>query len=429
MKRVLAGIAGLALLASLLVTAAPTVWAAEPALPPTEWVIGPDARIAVITLDGRPKAKHVSEVLDVLARAREKASFFLPGAWVDHHLAKAKEIVAEGHVLANRGYGSTPLTQLSDEAIASSIARGRASVEAAGGTPAVFLRPPKGARDARVLSVAGSLGYRGVRWSHHPGGGLASKIAAKVVRDARNGMMVSLDIWRKAHRKALPKIIEQLRSKRFGLRTIDALKRAHPIRWDVTLSSGSTGPEVSYLQKRLNATSYPAGEVDGSFGYEALQAVYAFEKVHWLPRDGIVPPEQMSHIAASGRPRAPERAPDAFVDIDISRQVLFEVRDGRVRHTIPISSGNEEYYESEGQTYKAHTPRGDFTIERKIPGWRESDLGMLWYPSYFVGGFAIHGSESVPTYPASHGCVRIPMYATIPFYNRNPIGMPVFVHD
>ena len=51
----------------------------------------------------------------------------------------------------------------------------------------------------------------------------------------------------------------------------------------------------------------------------------------------------------------------------------------------------------------------------------------MYYPSYFVGGYAIHGSPSVPRYPVSHGCIRIPMWAAIGFYQRNPIGTPVFV--
>ncbi|HEU4480691.1 MAG TPA: L,D-transpeptidase, partial [Actinomycetota bacterium] len=89
----------------------------------------------------------------------------------------------------------------------------------------------------------------------------------------------------------------------------------------------------------------------------------------------------------------------------------------------------EEYYTSDGEQRRAHTPRGNFVIERKIQGERHSDLGVLYDPNYFVGGYAIHGSPSVPVYPASHGCVRIPMYQSRAFFNRTPIGMPVFVHD
>ncbi|HEX2195305.1 MAG TPA: L,D-transpeptidase family protein, partial [Actinomycetota bacterium] len=202
------------------------------------------------------------------------------------------------------------------------------------------------------------------------------------------------------------------------------------VRWDVTLNAGDSGAEVAYLQKTLAEISYPAGRRDGSFGYATQQAVYAFEKVKGLTRDGVVTPQQMTQIATSRRPVVPSKGkPGSFVDVDISRQVLFEVRKGRVTHTLPISSGNEEYYTVDGQTYKAHTPRGSFTIERKIEGVRVSRLGKLYDPSYFVGGYAIHGSQSVPVYPASHGCVRIPMYVRKAFFRRTPIGKAVFVHD
>jgi lipoprotein-anchoring transpeptidase ErfK/SrfK len=183
------------------------------------------------------------------------------------------------------------------------------------------------------------------------------------------------------------------------------------------------------LQKTLKSISYPAGATDGSFGYATLQAVYAFEKVYGLTRDGVVTPAQMSAIAVAQRPKVPRRDPRNYVDVDISRQVVFEVRDRKVTHTTPMSSGNEEYYTVDGATYKAHTPRGDFVIERKIKGERVSRLGTLYDPSYFVGGYAFHGSSSVPVYPASHGCIRLPMYQSLPFFNRNLVGMPVYIHE
>jgi lipoprotein-anchoring transpeptidase ErfK/SrfK len=273
------------------------------------------------------------------------------------------------------------------------------------------------------------MGYRSVRWTQHPGGGVAKKVARRVVRHAQAGSIISLDAWRKSHRTALGQIVDGLRKRHFDLRTIETLERVHAVRWDVTLSQGSSGPEVAYLQKTLGSISYPAGKRDGSFGYATYQATVAFEKTRGMARDGVVDPSEMTKIALASRPRTPKGKGKNFIDIDISRQVLFEVRKGRVINTLPISSGNEEYYEQDGRTYKAHTPRGDFIIERKIPGWRTSRLGRLYYPSYFVGGFAIHGSESVPTYPASHGCVRVPMYIAKPFYNRNPIGRKTYVHN
>lgn len=398
-------------------------------LPPSEWVIGPHKPVVLLTFEGQTKAEPLRDLLDTLKSKGVDATFFFSGEWVQSHPRRAERVLRDGHVLGNRGFGSERFTQLDDSSLAASIERATQVLQGVGAYPRPFLRPPDGARDQRVLRVAGSLGYRSVGSTYRAGGGLADRVAARIVRAARWGSIVTLDTWRTSHRRALPLIIDRLRSKGFGFRTVKTLENVHPIRWDVTLRSGSSGPEVAFLEKMLRRSSYPSGKVDGGWDDATTQSVYAFEKVKGLARDAVVPPEQMTAIALSSRPVRAKRAPGRFVEIDISRQVLFEIVDGKVTKTLPISSGNEGYYTIDGQTYRSHTPRGDFVIERKIPGWRTSRLGRLWYPSYFVGGFAIHGSTSVPPYPASHGCVRIPMYVTIGFYNRNPIGTPTFVHD
>ena len=384
----------------------------------------------MLTFEGHVGPRKLQPVLDALGAKGARATFFMSGAFLERHAGVARAIVEAGHFLGNRGYGRRALfTELDDGAIAGSLRRAEAVLENLGASSRPFVRVPKGVRDLRVLRAVGSAGYRSLRWTRHFGGGKATRVAARVVATARFGSIVGLDLWRKSHRKAVPAIVSGLSRRGFDLRTIATVAHAHPIRWDVTLRSGSSGPEVWFLQKALLERSYAAGARDGNFGYATLQGVYAFEKTHGLARDGVVTPSDMTRLVASSRPAPPRHRPGTYIDVDISRQVLVEVRNGKVRRTIPISSGNEEYYEQDGQTYKAHTPRGDFVIERKIPGWRTSRLGRLYYPSYFIGGFAIHGSESVPTYPASHGCVRIPMYIAKPFYDRNPIGTPVFVHD
>src|SRR5919201_735436 len=57
-----------------------------------------------------------------------------------------------------------------------------------------------------------------------------------------------------------------------------------------------------------------------------------------------------------------------------------------------------------------------------------SPLGTLYDPMYFVGGYAIHGNPAVPPYPASHGCVRVPMWIAPMLYAENPYGETVFVY-
>ena len=117
------------------------------------------------------------------------------------------------------------------------------------------------------------------------------------------------------------------------------------------------------------------------------------------------------------------------IDVDLSRQMLSVIDEsGRVTKVLPISTGSGKWYVSEGERRQAITPTGRFRVYRKIPGWRKSPLGLMYYPVYVVGGVAIHGSPYVPRRPASHGCIRIPMYAAKAFYDATAIGTVVLVH-
>ncbi|NBT26542.1 MAG: murein L,D-transpeptidase, partial [Actinobacteria bacterium] len=78
------------------------------------------------------------------------------------------------------------------------------------------------------------------------------------------------------------------------------------------------------------------------------------------------------------------------------------------------------------------TPEGTFAIDRERPdGWWNGDLGKIYRPKYFNGGVAIHGSTSVPAYPASHGCVRVSVAAMDMIWDKNllPRGTTVVVHS
>ena len=94
-----------------------------------------------------------------------------------------------------------------------------------------------------------------------------------------------------------------------------------------------------------------------------------------------------------------------------------------------ISSGSGIPWENEEHSGSSITPTGSFHIQRRISGWRESslDIGRLYNPLYFTGGIAFHGALSVPSYPASHGCVRVPMHIAEYLPGELPNGTPVHV--
>ena len=117
------------------------------------------------------------------------------------------------------------------------------------------------------------------------------------------------------------------------------------------------------------------------------------------------------------------------LEIDVSEQVLLEVVDGEVVDAIHVSTGSGEGYWLDGAWWDGETPRGAFEIYAKDPGWVEGSLGALYNALYFYEGFAIHGSHSVPDYPASHGCVRVTLADADALFDRIPVGTPLFVYD
>lgn len=133
-------------------------------------------------------------------------------------------------------------------------------------------------------------------------------------------------------------------------------------------------------------------------------------------------------LMAANRP-LPRETGLAHIEVDLVRQVLFVVDDGgTVTRVLPVSTGNGKEFFSEGWARDAITHPGRYQVRQKIPGWKKSALGEMYYPVYFMYGTAIHGSKSVPTKPASHGCVRIPMFAAKTFFKTTPVGMPVIIH-
>ena len=187
--------------------------------------------------------------------------------------------------------------------------------------------------------------------------------------------------------------------------------------------------ERRWAEQRLLDLGYWAGPIDGKFDSGSRHALVAFQKVEGRPRTGNLTRTELQALQKASRPQ-PRYSGYAHIEIDLSRQVLFVIDEtGSISRILPVSSGNEQRYVDRGQVHRAHTPRGTFKVLRKISGWRLSSLGLLYYPSYIVNGIAVHGSLSVPAQPASHGCIRVPMFAAKELSGLMPVGIEVIVYD
>lgn len=187
--------------------------------------------------------------------------------------------------------------------------------------------------------------------------------------------------------------------------------------------------EVREAEQLLNDLGYWTGPIDGRMDEASRHALIAFQKVEGRERTGRLTTDDLDRLRSAHRP-TPRDKSYAHVEIDLERQVLFVIGDtGEVTKVLPVSTGNGKEFTSEGWTREAITPKGRFKVHNKIKGWRKSPLGMIYYPVYFLSGIAIHGYSSVPVTAASHGCVRIPIFAAKEFYDMIPTGMFVIVHD
>jgi lipoprotein-anchoring transpeptidase ErfK/SrfK len=178
------------------------------------------------------------------------------------------------------------------------------------------------------------------------------------------------------------------------------------------LGPGSRGPSVRELERRLAGLGYALRAVDAYYADDTTEAVLAFQKVQRLPLTGTVTAGFWRVLDRAVTPR-PRYASGNHLEVDKRRQLLLVIRGGRVVLVSHVSTGAT-----------GNTPVGRWRVYRKVTGWD----WVLWYPMYFLRGFAIHGYPSVPAYPASHGCVRVPMWLAPRLYERNPDGAVVYVY-
>ena len=204
---------------------------------------------------------------------------------------------------------------------------------------------------------------------------------------------------------------------------------AGSIQANATVHQQLSVAEKLEAEQRLAELGYWTGPVDGQLDPAFHHALIAFQKVERRTRSGRLTHEELDSLRNARRP-FPKNVGFPHVEIDLTRQVLFLVQaDGLITHVLPVSSGNEKPYMDHGQRHVAHTPRGSFKVLRQVRGWRLSTLGLLYYPNYIHQGTAIHGSPSVPVSPASHGCIRIPMFAAKELSSLMPVGTEVIVYE
>ena len=188
-------------------------------------------------------------------------------------------------------------------------------------------------------------------------------------------------------------------------------QRIRVVRWRAGV--GASGVRVLLLQRALLRLGF-ATPVSGRFDALTANAVNAFRKTNRMGVGGSASPAVYAMVfrrKGAFKLRYPRAG--KHVEFDWSRQVLVLARRGRPYRVYHTSSGAPA----------TPTVFGNFRFYRQTSG--TNALGMV-HSSYFIRGYAIHGYASVPNYPASHGCLRVPIPNAASIFRWIDIGDPIY---
>ncbi len=182
-----------------------------------------------------------------------------------------------------------------------------------------------------------------------------------------------------------------------------------------SLKKGNSGPPVKTLNGLLNDLGYVSSH-GSHYTSSTGRAVLAYRKVNGMSRVEKASGSIFKKLAkGNGGFKLQHPGAGKHVEADLSKQVMVLAKDGKVDEIYTISSGAPA----------TPTIRGKFRFYRKDPGY--NSLGM-YYSVYFIRGYATHGYHDVPTYPASHGCLRNPIPDSKHIYDWIDIGDPIYVY-
>ncbi len=201
-----------------------------------------------------------------------------------------------------------------------------------------------------------------------------------------------------------------------GLAARSAQKKVD-VKWR-RLSVGSSGAHVKGMLTGLVRLKIRVPGMGTRFSSSTRDAVVAFQKAYRLPRTYAFAYADWRKLDGA-RPVKPRYAsPAVHIEVDKARQILMIVRNGQVSGLIAVSTGAT-----------GNTPEGAFRIQQKHPYTSTfTGGGVLFRTMGFLGNFAIHGWVSVPPYPASHGCVREPMWVAQWVYGQSWVGERVYIY-
>ena len=197
-----------------------------------------------------------------------------------------------------------------------------------------------------------------------------------------------------------------------------AAKRSVKLEWR-RLGVGSRGARVRGVLTQLRRLRVVVPGIGETYTSAVADAVVAFQKAYRLPRTYVLSYDDWRKLDGAARVRPRYGSPARHLEIDRARQIVMVVDDGSVLGVVAVSTGAT-----------GNTPVGAFRILRKNPASATWD-GSVALPRFmtFYGNMGLHGYPIVPPYPASHGCVREPLWACDWVYDRSFVGERLFIYQ
>jgi len=199
-----------------------------------------------------------------------------------------------------------------------------------------------------------------------------------------------------------------------GARTV---KTSVKLEWR-RLAVGSRGPRVRGVLTQLGRLRILVPGTGETFTSAVADAVVAFQKTYRLPRTYVMDYDDWRKLDGAVRIKPRYSSPERHLEIDETRQIIMVVKHGVVLGIVPVSTGAT-----------GNTPEGALSILGKRPMSATYD-GSVALPRFmrFYGAMGIHGYPVVPPYPASHGCVREPLWACDWVYDRAFVGERLYLY-
>ncbi len=189
------------------------------------------------------------------------------------------------------------------------------------------------------------------------------------------------------------------------------------VKW-ARVAAGTKGPMARGLLTALYRLKVRVPFIGTSFTASCGDALVAFQKAYRLPRTRVADGDDWSRLDVAKVIKPRFASPSVHVEVDKTRQILMVVRNRAVYGYIAVSTGAT-----------GNTPEGSFRIQRKSPATSTFyGSGTLTWVMGFIGNFAIHGYPLVPAYPASHGCIREPLWVAHWTYTQSFVGERLYVY-